>query len=192
MPARRLPGRGRVVSAIAALRRALRHCSALKVALAFLLTLGATPATAQLGATVSVWSQERLRGYSLSAGHPVARIDLSYDDSSGFYGAISASAVYAKEYGLKPLDAQESIGFAKQLRGGPTIDVGVHQSSYSRYSRDQRSAGYTEVYAGLIGKIVSTHLYVSPNYFCSDTWRGYGEVEAGFRPLRKLSLSAHV
>src|SRR4051812_48907923 len=113
MPARRLPGRGRVVSAIAGFRRALRDRSALRLGLAFLLTLGATPATAQLGSTVSVWSQERLRGYSLSAGHPVARFDLSYDDPSGFYGAVSASAAYAHEYGLKPLDLQESIGFAK-------------------------------------------------------------------------------
>jgi uncharacterized protein (TIGR02001 family) len=140
---------------------------------------------------VSVWSEERLRGYALSEGHPVARLDLSYDDPSGFYGAFSGSVVYSNEYGLKPLDLQENIGFAKQLRGGPTIDVGIHQSNYTRYSSEERSAAYTEFYAGLIGKVISTHFYVSPNYFYSDTWRGYGEVEAGIRPRRGLFLSAH-
>jgi uncharacterized protein (TIGR02001 family) len=153
--------------------------------------LAAAPAAAQVGAIASVWSQEQLRGYSLSAGHPVARLDLSYDDASGFYGALSASAVYSSEYGLKPLDLQENIGFARQLGGGPTIDVGIHNSTYSHYSSEERPSGYTELYAGLVGKVVSTRIYVSPNYFHSNTWRGYGEVETGFRPLRKLLLSAH-
>lgn len=141
---------------------------------------------------VSAWSQQQLRGYSLSAGHPVARADLSYDDPSGFYAAVSGAVVYSNEYGVKPLDLQENIGFARQLSAGPAIDVGIHKTNYTRYSSEGRSIGYTEAYAGLIGKVVSTRIYVSPNYFYSDTWRGYGEVEAGIRLLRKLSLSGHV
>lgn len=168
-----------------------RRPSTLRVAFAGIALLGATPASAEIGASASVWSQERLRGYSLSAGHPVARLDLSYDDPSGFYGALSGSLVYSNEYHLKPFDLQENIGFAKPLRGGPTIDVGIHNSNYSHYSSEERSAGYTEAYVGLIGKVVSAHVYVSPNYFYSNTWRGYGEVETGVRPLRKLLLSAH-
>jgi uncharacterized protein (TIGR02001 family) len=154
------------------------------------LSISATPASAQVGAMVSVWSEEQLRGYSLSAGHPVARGDLSYDHPGGFYGAVSGSLVYGSEYGLKPLDLQENIGFSKQLGRGPTLDVGIHQSNYSRYAREERSTGYTEVSAGLIGKAVSAHVYVSPNYFNPNRWRGYGELEAGFRPLRHLLLSA--
>jgi hypothetical protein len=140
----------------------------------------------------SVWSQERLRGYSLSAGHPVARLDLSYDDASGIYGAISGSAVYSSEYHLRPLDLQANIGFAHQLGNGPTLDVGIHDSRYSRYSSEARSSAYSEFYAGLIGKVLSTHVYVSPNYFHPDDWRGYGEVEASLRPRRHLLLSSHL
>jgi uncharacterized protein (TIGR02001 family) len=154
--------------------------------------IGAAPAAAQVGATVSVWSEERLRGYSLSAGHPVARLDLSYDDPSGFYGAISGSVVYSNEYHLRPLDLQENIGFAHQLGSGPTLDVGIHDSRYSHYSSEERASGYTELYAGLIGKVLSTHVYISPNYFYSNTWRGYGEVEASVRPRRHLLLSGHL
>jgi hypothetical protein len=79
-----------------------------------------------------------------------------------------------------------------QLRGGPAIDVGIHKSNYSRYSSYDRSTGYTEFYAGLIGKVVSTHFYVSPDYFHSNTWRGYGEIKTGIQPLKALFLSGHV
>ena len=139
----------------------------------------------------SVWSQERLRGYSMSAGHPVARLDLSYDDVSGFYAAISGSLAYSHEYHLKPLDLQESVGFTRQLGDGPAIDVGIHNSNYSEYSRYGRPAGYTEAYAGLTGKALSGHVYLSPNYFHSRTWRLYGELEGGVQPAKGLLLSAH-
>jgi len=138
-----------------------------------------------------VWTQERLRGYSLSAGHPVGRLDLSYDDVSGFYAAVSGSLVYSNEYQLKPLDLQESVGFTRQLGGGPAIDVGIHNSTYSEYSRYGRTVDYTEVYAGLTGKSLSGHVYLSPNYFHSKTWRLYGEVEGGVQPAKGLLLSAH-
>lgn len=173
-------------------RQTLRRPSTLRFAVALGLLLSGAPAAAQVGATVSAWSQERLRGYSLSAGHPVARLDLSYDHPSGIYSAASGSLVYSNEYHLRPLDLQENIGFAKQLGNGPTLDVGIHNTNYSRYSSEERSTGYTELYAGLIGKVVSARVYVSPNYFHSDTWRGYGEIESGVRPVRDLSLSGHV
>ena len=153
--------------------------------------LTATPAAAEIGASASVWSESRLRGYSLSAGHPVGQLDLSYDDPSGFYAALSGSLVVSREYGIKPLGLEENVGFAKQLGSGPTLDLGIHNSNYSRYSKYDEARGYTEAYAGLIGKVVSAHVYVSPNYFRPDTWRGYGEVEAGIHPSRKLLLSAH-
>jgi uncharacterized protein (TIGR02001 family) len=178
------------VSATAPRARILRRHSTHRVALAGLVLACASPAAAEFGATASVWSQERLRGYSLSADHPTARLDLSYDDPSGFYGALSGSLAYSSEYDLYPLGLQENVGFAKQLGSGPTIDVGIHNSNYFKHS-SRESAGYTEAYAGLIGKVLSGRLYVSPNYFHSNTWRAYGEVEAGIRPLPKLLLSAH-
>jgi uncharacterized protein (TIGR02001 family) len=179
------------VTATAHVWGALRRPSTLRFGLAGLALLGAAPAAAEVGVTAAVWSQERLRGYSLSAGHPVAQLNLSYDDPSGLYAGLSGSLVYSNEYHVKPLDVQENIGFAKQLGSGPTIDVGIHNSNYSEYSKYERSVGYTEAYAGLIGKILSGRVYVSPNYFHSNNWRVYGELEAGFRPLPKLLLSAH-
>jgi len=161
----------------------------LESAFACALLLGAAPARAAVGVTASIWSETRLRGYSLSAGHPIASLDLSLDDQSGFYAALSGSLVASD--GLKPFALQENIGFAKRLGSGPVLDVGISNSNYSHYSSRERSNGYTEAYAGLIGKIVSTHVYLSPNYFASDNWRLYGEVDAAVSPVRKLLLSAH-
>jgi uncharacterized protein (TIGR02001 family) len=163
-----------------------------KLAIAFLLAAAGTPAQAEVGATFSFFSEARLRGISLSAGHPVAQLDLSYDDSGGVYGSLSESTVFSSEYGLRPLGLQENLGYAKKLKSGPSIDVGIINANYSRYTGNERSSGYTEVYAGLVGKVLSSYIYLSPNYFHSRSWAAYGEVDAGIAPARKLRLTAHV
>jgi len=167
-------------------------CFVARATAAFILVGLSAPAAAEIGATASIFSEARLRGYSLSAGHPVAQLDLSYDDAEGFYGNLSGNVVYSTEYGLRPLGLQENIGYAKRLAGGPSIDVGVINSNYSRYTRYGHSAGYTEVYAGIVGKVLSSRIYLSPNYFNGGTWMAYGEVNAGISPVRKLRLTAHV
>lgn len=126
----------------------------------------------------------------MSAGHPVASLDFSYDDPSGVYGSLSGGLLYSNEYHVQPLDLQGSIGFAKRLGSGPTLDLGVHNSNYFQYS-SRPSSGYTEAYAGLIGKVITGRIYISPNYFHSNTWRLYGELESGFQPVRGLTLSGH-
>jgi uncharacterized protein (TIGR02001 family) len=150
------------------------------------------PAGAEVGATASIFSEARHRGVSLSAGHPVGEIALSYDDPRGFYGSLTGSLVLSSEYGLRPLGLVENLGYAKRLKGGPTIDVGVLNANYSRYTGYDRSSGYSELYAGLIGKVFSSRISLSPNYFHSHSWTAYGEVDAGIQPTRKLRLTAHV
>ena len=168
------------------------RCFVARATAAYILIGLSAPAAAEVGATASIFSEARLRGYSLSAGHPVAQLDLSYDDAGGFYGNLSGNVVYSREYGFRPLGLQENVGYAKQLKGGPALDVGLINANYSKYTGYQRSTGYTEVYAGIIGKVLSSHVYLSPNYFHSDTWTAYGDVSAGIRPFRKLRLSARV
>ena len=93
---------------------------------------------------------------------------------------------------MKPLGLQENVGYAKRLGRGPTLDLGITNANYTHYTGYERPTGYTEVYAGLIGKLVSSHVFLSPNYFHSGSWTLYGEVEAGISPVRKLRLTAHV
>jgi uncharacterized protein (TIGR02001 family) len=152
----------------------------------------ATPAAAEVGAAVSVFSDARFRGYSLSSGRPVAVLDVSYDDPGGLYGAVSASAVASSDDGLRPLGLQLSGGYAKRLPGGVTIDVGAVHSSYTHYSSRGDATSYTEVYAGVARDFLTSRIYLSPHYFGHGTKAVYGELDAAVSPLRKLRLDGHV
>ena len=58
---------------------------AASAAAAILSAILATPAAAQVSASVDIESDYRLRGYSLSAGRPAATAQIGYDDASGLY-----------------------------------------------------------------------------------------------------------
>ena len=132
------------------------------VASAFLLLVISAPAAAEVGVTGSIFSEARWRGTALSAGHPVAQLDFSYDDPGGFYAGVSASLVGSSEYGVKPLALQENVGFAKRLKSGPAIDIGVINANYSRYTGYGRSTGHSDVYLGVVGKVLRLrHLSVA-------------------------------
>ena len=150
----------------------------------------ASPATAEIGAAVSVFSDSRLRGYSLSGGHPVGIVDVSYDDPSGLYAAASASALASSNDGIKPLGLQLNGGYAKRL-SGVTLDFGAIYSTYSNYSSRGSSSSYTEIYAGAAYKFLSSRIAFSPHYFEGGARTFYGEIDANFSPARKLHLTGH-
>jgi uncharacterized protein (TIGR02001 family) len=150
----------------------------------------AAPAYAEVGAAVSVFSDSRFRGYSISDHHPVALLDLSYDDSSGLYVAASAGAV-AELDEVRPLGLQVNGGYSRHLPSGVTLDLGIVHSKYSRYSSAAGNS-YTEVYAGLTRKCLTGRVHVSPHYFGAGTWTAYGEVDCNVSLGRKLSFDGHV
>ena len=148
-------------------------------------------ASAEIGATVSAFSQLRFRSYSLSSGHPVAILDLAYDDPSGFYAAISGSAV-AEHDGPHPLGLQLNAGYAKQIGPDLTLDVGAIQSNYTHYANGSDAISYNEIYAGLAHKWLSSRIYYSPHYFEDGTATLYGELNGSVSPARKWRIDGHV
>jgi uncharacterized protein (TIGR02001 family) len=151
-----------------------------------------SPAAAQIGAAVSVFSDVRFRGYSLSGRKPAAFLDLSYDDPGGIYASASASAVASSKDGLEPLGLQLNAGYARRLRSGITVDAGVVHANYARYSTGGHANSYTEVYAGVTRGILSSRIYFSPHYFEQGVWTLYGELDGNVSPARKLRLTGHV
>lgn len=151
----------------------------------------AAPAAAQVGVTISAFSDARFRGYSLSGGHPAGFIDLTYDDAGGFYAALSVSAVADPE-GPQPLGIQLNGGYAKQLAGEITLDSGIIHSEYARYSTRGRTNSYTEVYVGVSHKALSSRIFFSPHYFRANASALYGEVDGNFRLASKLKATAHL
>jgi uncharacterized protein (TIGR02001 family) len=151
----------------------------------------AAPATAEVGTAVSIFSDARFRGYSLSSEHPVGILDLSYDEPSGVYAGASASVVASSAEGLRPLGLQLNGGYAKRLSTDIALDAGITHSAYARYSSRGRANSYTEAYAGVRYKFLTSRVYFSPHYFEAGTWTAYGELNGSFGVTRKLSLDGH-
>lgn len=152
----------------------------------------ASPAAAEVGAAVSIFSDARFRGYSLSNGHPAAFLDLSYDDPSGIYAAVSASAVASSSDGLEPLGLQLSGGYARQLSPESSVDVGFVHTNYPEYSTGGRSRSYSEFYAGVTRGSLTSRIYLSPHYFERGTRTLYGELEGHVPVDPKLRLTGHL
>jgi uncharacterized protein (TIGR02001 family) len=151
----------------------------------------AAPAAAEVGATASLFSDERFRGYSLSDTRPVAVLDLAYDDPSGFYADASGTVVFQSGHPA-PLGLELNGGYAKRLRSGTSLDFGVTNSIYSRYSGSEAAKSYTEIYAGISRGGLSSRIFFSPHYSESGLWTAYGEVNGSFSPAHKWSLDGHV
>ena len=151
----------------------------------------ATPAFAQVSGSVDIESDYRLRGYSLSAGQPVATAQIGYDDDSGVYLNLSATGEIGRDDPLF-LGVQGNIGYVRRLNQKLSIDGGVARSQYRSPDRYSRSHNYTEFYLGLASDPFSARLYYSPDYSRPGVSTLYGEVEATFRPAKHLRLNGHL
>ena len=151
----------------------------------------AAPARAEVGATVSAFSDLRFRGYSLSEGSPVAILDLAVDDPSGLYADAAGMGVF-RNSGPAPLALQLTGGYAKRLKSGTTLDFGITHSTYSSYSSAARGNSYTELYAGIARGALSSRIFLSPHYFESGRWSAYGEVNGSVSPARRWNVDGHV
>lgn len=136
----------------------------------------ATPASAEVGAAISAFSDYRFHGLSLSDGRPVANLDLSYDAKSGFYAGLSGSVVASR--GIRPLRVAVNGGYATLIAPELTIDIGVLQARYSRYSGLPSGRSYTEFYAGIARGAATVRLSISPSYGVNGRWSARGEIGA--------------
>lgn len=150
-----------------------------------------SPASAQIGAVASLFSDDRLRGYSVSDGHPVAIFDLSYDAPTGVYGAASGTAVASSNGGVRPLAFQLNAGYAKSLSSGLSAELGIVHSHYPHHYAYEPIGSYTEVYAGILGKLISSRIYYSPHYFEGGGPTIYGEANATSGGYSGFRIAAH-
>lgn len=148
-----------------------------------------TGASAEVGATASIFSDDQFRGYSLSQGRPVAILDVDYDDPSGLYAGASATGMLRSGGDPAPLGFQVDGGYATRLSSGTSLDFGITHSSYSHYSS---GSSYTEVYAGIVSGGLSSRISLSPHYFETGGWAAYGEVNGVIKAAPKWSLDGHL
>ena len=150
------------------------------------------PAAAQVSASATLDSDQRLRGFSLSDGRPALNLDLAYDHPSGVYLSGSVTAGPTAHDGVERLGASESLGYAAPLGPGRSWDIGVNNRSIEVYADRRRKLHYAEVYAGLSGTMLSGRLSYSPNYFTHGARTLYAELDGAWRPADDWRMLGHV
>jgi len=164
------------------------HARAL--ASAALLLISGT-ARAEIGAQLSAASEEVFRGRSISAGRPTFGLDVSYDDAGGAYLGAQAKGVATRDNGVQLLRLTEYGGYAWRVAGDLTLDLGLTNTHYSRYSGLGRDTHYSEVTVGVIGRRLSGRVSLSPNWFGPNNYTLYGETNATFGDPAGWQVSLH-
>src|SRR3954452_24244533 len=164
MPAVRLRAPRAKASRVAGQPTEPRRGRALRFLLPGLLLALAAPVRAELAYSGSIASDDRYRGDSTSGQRPVASVAIAFDDFHGPYAGISFTAVAARGEGIEPLRSIQYAGYAKRLKSGLSLDVGVTHRVYSHYYTGEYGRDFSEAYVGIVGRRLSSHLFFSPDY----------------------------
>jgi uncharacterized protein (TIGR02001 family) len=155
--------------------------------------ISAAPCLSQVAGTISLDSDYRLRGYSISGGKPAASASLSYDDPSGLYA--SGTAIGSLNYENRPdlLGALASVGYARRITTQISLDAGVSRTQYfNDASAPSGNAHYTEFYGGFIFHGISAHAFVSPDYLRHNYSVAYGEIDVLLKSFRSWNINGHI
>lgn len=155
-----------------------------------LFCMAVTRAQAQAAVSIDLESDYLSRGYSLSAGNPVATTDFSYNDASGAYGDIAVT-VAAGPGDPHYLGLIGNLGYAHRISRVIALDGGLTRFQFHGSYPGGRPVEYTEAYVGMTMHPITARLSVSPDYLRPGAWTLYSEVEAGVSPAPNWRLSAH-
>lgn len=159
-------------------------------ALVFALSVGVGTVQAQeyVSGSISVVSDYRWRGYSMSDGRPAAQATFAYDHPSGAYAGLFVSSV---RLGAERDGGIQGLGYAGvsgRLAGGLSWDAGLAYSAFSRPS----GYGYAEYHAGLAHIDWSARLSYAPRYFGRSYSASYAELNLTPWGDRALAPLLHV
>jgi uncharacterized protein (TIGR02001 family) len=159
----------------------------LRVALAAIGSMLAASACGQVSGSVSVESDQRFRGVSLSDGKPDLRLSLAYDAPNGWYSGASATGVEL-ERGSRQLELLGYAGHVWRAGVGLHWELGVTAAHFSGGTRYD----YQEVFAGLLAERWSARVYYSPDYYSAGIPTVYAELNAGVPLAATLRAFGHV
>lgn len=97
-----------------------------------------------------------------------------------------------RDDGVQPLRSVQYLGYARRLRSGLTLDIGVTNRLYTRYFSADYASQFLEGYVGVIGRRVSARLFVSPDFDGRGGDSAYVEANGLIAQRGRLSLSGHV
>jgi len=144
-------------------------------------------ARAQWSGSVSVVSDYRYRGVSLSGNDPAVQGALNYDDPSGLYAGTFLSNVQFAFTSGRELQALSFAGYVWQLPSGVSGEVGADYSAFTR----THGYDYPEVYTGFTSGSFSGRLYYTPRYFGRFGDAIYGELNFAQSIGQNVRLIVH-
>ena len=149
-------------------------------------------AQAQVAAGLSLTTDYRLRGVSLSDRRGALAASLSDDLANGVYFGGSAVIEDAPGSHLRVLGDFEYLGYARRLANGASWEVGVDNQHYSGYGPQSFDLHYSDIYAGVSVRNFGARLSYSPNYNGLDHNVLYAEANAVMRPADGWRVAGHV
>ena len=150
--------------------------------------LFAAPACAQVSGSVTLLSDYRYHGASLSDESPTAKLALAWDRGDGWYaGAQVARVRFAYPGARSELQVVPYLGYVRVLRPGVAVEAGAQYTSFS----ESTGYDYPEIYLGVSAEHLGARAAWIHDYFGeASAW--YGEVN-GSRPLRgRLRAIGHI
>ena len=174
-------------------RRVRRECSNRSFsiglgAIGFALFSLAGNVSAEVSGTITVVSDYRYRGVSLSDNEPAAQLGVAYDDARGWYAGAFVSTVESSTYGTRGVQAITFAGYAWRMPSGLSLEAGA---DYSVVTAEPRY-DYPEVYVGFAFQNLSGRVYYSPRYAGLDSRAVYGELNLAQPLLENVRVLAHV
>lgn len=160
----------------------------LRAIVAVALTLFVMQARAQFAGSVTLSSDYRFRGVSLSDDRPSAQLAFDYDlPSTGWYAGGMMASVRLDD----PRQAAQFLvyaGYASRLTANLSWDAGAR---YTRFTGSE-SYAYTETYFGLTYKQLVGRIYYAPDYFNFGYPALYAELNDSHTLMGKWYVFAHV
>lgn len=175
----------RIIRNIIKVSTTARRCLHGAVALLFALT--GCDVRAQVNASVSVVSDYRFRGVSLSDGHPELQLNLTYDSPAGWYAGAFASGMQWRDGG-RDTQVVAYGGYARRLPSGLSWEAGALDSVYLQTAQ----LNYAETFVGLSYDKVGGRIYFSPRYLGQDIRTVYAELNGSYQVRDWLHVLGHV
>jgi uncharacterized protein (TIGR02001 family) len=159
-----------------------------RLALALVCLFACRGAAAQLGASLTLESDYRFRGVSLSGGKPDAHLALAWDHPGGAYAGASATAVE-----LEPGQRRAArMGYRGYARRADPLGLGWEAGVSAAHFVAATGYDYAELYAGVIGERWNARLAFSPDYFNQGARTLYAELNGGRNLARPWRVFGHV
>ena len=150
------------------------------------------PAQAQLSGSLTVASDVRLRGFSLTERRPAISLSGAYDDRSGLYAGGSLIAHDPEGRSARLLGHTEYLGYAVRAESGLSWDVGVANVDLTLYRDQKYPLRYGQLYLGVARDSLSARLSLSPNFPRKGVSTAYLDLNGVVRPAEDWRIAGHL